>query len=711
MNYIRVLILIFTLLSLFGCKPQGNSSEKSKKDDGVTGSSMTLVTPSSSPSSVSAPTIRISGVQSGQTVMLYDDSVCSLVIGSAIASDSTVTLTVAPLTVGTHFFSTRSAGTLGPSTCSGPLLSYNYLGSLPTLGTAMSLVNPVSSPGTISTPTIRISGVVNGETVALYTNSSCTTLVGSAVATNSSVNITTSILSVGTFSFYTKSISASGSTACSSALLTYNYLGIAPTVATSMTLINPSSTPNYISTPTIRLNGMVSGETGYIYTDAICSVLVGSATATGTTVSVTTSTLPVGLAQFYTKSSNSLGASACSASLLSYNYLGVLPTRATSMTLINPVSSPGTVSTPTIRLGGVVSGETINLYSNSSCTVLVGSAVAAGTTVDITSSALSKGTISFYTKTTNTLASTTCSGVLLSYNYLGPLPTMATSMSLQNPSSSPNTISTPTIRLSGVVAGETVGLYSNATCTSSLGSSVALGTTVDIITSALSVGVTNFYTKTSNAAGATACSGLLFSYNFLGALPTLASAMYLDNPLASPNYLSTPTVRLTGVAIGDTVELFSDNACTSSLGSAVALSTSVSIVTSVLPLGVTSFYTKSTNAVGSTACSGSMLSYNYYGASPNIQISWTANREKAVNQAGGGYRVYYSRTSGFSIATASYLNVPYVSGGTAPVSTIFTNLMKGNYYFKVVAYSALNPAGGSSGSVSSPSTELSFTVP
>lgn len=87
------------------------------------------------------------------------------------------------------------------------------------------------------------------------------------------------------------------------------------------------------------------------------------------------------------------------------------------------------------------------------------------------------------------------------------------------------------------------------------------------------------------------------------------------------------------------------------------------------------------------------------------QISWTANRETAVNTTGGGYKVYYSRQSGFSLASAQVVNVPYVSGTSAPTSTTLTSLASGTYYIKVVAYSTL--AGNQ---VSAPSAQTSIEL-
>jgi ABC-type glycerol-3-phosphate transport system substrate-binding protein len=81
--------------------------------------------------------------------------------------------------------------------------------------------------------------------------------------------------------------------------------------------------------------------------------------------------------------------------------------------------------------------------------------------------------------------------------------------------------------------------------------------------------------------------------------------------------------------------------------------------------------------------------------SHTVNLSWTANREVAVNTTGGGYTV--------AISGQPTINVPYVSGPTAPTSTS-TTLMSGSYSVTVRGYSALNSAG-------SVSATYSFTVP
>ena len=86
-----------------------------------------------------------------------------------------------------------------------------------------------------------------------------------------------------------------------------------------------------------------------------------------------------------------------------------------------------------------------------------------------------------------------------------------------------------------------------------------------------------------------------------------------------------------------------------------------------------------------------------------VTISWNANLETAVNSTSGGYKVYYSTTSGFAIGSATSVDVPYTSGSYAPTSTDIS-LEPGTYYFKIVAYSGINRDG------SEPSDQLSLTV-
>lgn len=87
-----------------------------------------------------------------------------------------------------------------------------------------------------------------------------------------------------------------------------------------------------------------------------------------------------------------------------------------------------------------------------------------------------------------------------------------------------------------------------------------------------------------------------------------------------------------------------------------------------------------------------------------IKLTWAKSPATAVNKAGGGYRVYYSMTQNFNIDTVTSINVPYISGASAPTEKVITIYKKGIWYFKIKAYSLTNLIG------SDTSAEVSMNV-
>jgi hypothetical protein len=83
---------------------------------------------------------------------------------------------------------------------------------------SISLLNPLTTPSLDSTPTIIVSGLSPDESIGVYSDSGCSSLLVSGTATSSSVELTLPTLPVGETGLYVK-----GSGACSSVLLTYRY--------------------------------------------------------------------------------------------------------------------------------------------------------------------------------------------------------------------------------------------------------------------------------------------------------------------------------------------------------------------------------------------------------------------------------------------------------------------------------------------------------
>ncbi|MFP5387198.1 MAG: fibronectin type III domain-containing protein [Bacteriovoracia bacterium] len=94
----------------------------------------------------------------------------------------------------------------------------------PDIPSGLTRISPVSSPG-FSLPTIRVSGVKNGDTIKIFSDNTCTTQVASGTASGSSIDLTPSTLASGTTDFYaTATNSFATASGCSTATASYEKL-------------------------------------------------------------------------------------------------------------------------------------------------------------------------------------------------------------------------------------------------------------------------------------------------------------------------------------------------------------------------------------------------------------------------------------------------------------------------------------------------------
>jgi hypothetical protein len=138
----------------------------------------------------------------------------------------TLTQTNATATVYGQFSSTED-GTVpnddSKSACISDSIIHDNIA--PTTPTGVTILNKNYAVG-IPTPTVVVAGVESGATVYVATDNSCTTSVGSALASSTTVNVTTSTLTTSTLgtyqTLYSKQVDRAGNTSsCSSVFLTY----------------------------------------------------------------------------------------------------------------------------------------------------------------------------------------------------------------------------------------------------------------------------------------------------------------------------------------------------------------------------------------------------------------------------------------------------------------------------------------------------------
>jgi hypothetical protein len=96
------------------------------------------------------------------------------------------------------------------------------MNTAPDAPSVLSLVSPNFSAGLVPRAVIQVGGLKSGDTVNLFTDNTCATQVASGVATGSTINLTTSVLTDGVYNFYASATnSASTASACSASSVTY----------------------------------------------------------------------------------------------------------------------------------------------------------------------------------------------------------------------------------------------------------------------------------------------------------------------------------------------------------------------------------------------------------------------------------------------------------------------------------------------------------
>lgn len=132
------------------------------------------------------------------------------------------------------------------------------------------------------------------------------------------------------YSFRVKTLDSTGVKDANTTIKTVT-TNLAPNVPSGIALQTPSASPSLSSTPTIRVSGVKSGDVVKLFTNSSCTAEVASATAAGTTIDLTTSTLSTATYAFYANSTNTYAhASACSSATVAYvraacpaNFLGI----------------------------------------------------------------------------------------------------------------------------------------------------------------------------------------------------------------------------------------------------------------------------------------------------------------------------------------------------------------------------------------------------
>ena len=201
-------------------------------------SALILESPSTSPNTDPTPTIRVSGVEEGATVILYSDSSCDTAMSDGVQvadSGSAVSITSHSLGDGSQdmtadFFAAQTDRAGNESACSSVSVSYVLDVTAPAMPSTLILESPSTSPNTDPTPTLKVSGIEEGASVTLYSDSSCSSALSSAQTVptgQTSVLITSDHLGSAdvTVDYYSAQVDIFGrSSECSTASVSYGFI-------------------------------------------------------------------------------------------------------------------------------------------------------------------------------------------------------------------------------------------------------------------------------------------------------------------------------------------------------------------------------------------------------------------------------------------------------------------------------------------------------
>jgi len=425
----------------------------------------------------------------------------------------------------------------GLTACTGSDPQVDFLRSLTgdsAQGPVLKVNGAAESWGTSATPVLEVSDFSGAAKIEIFTTATCEELSkvneSTLAPTDTLYTLTLPALTAeGSYEYYAKTTSGlPGKTAeCSKQKALYHYDLTPPAAPTGLTLL---TTTHNTSTPSFRVAGVELGASALLYKDAACTVLMGSAMdASSTDVTVVSSAVAEGSYGFYARAMDAAGnSSPCTATAASYVYDITPPAEPSSVALSSGINTPDSNPLPSVDVGGLGTNDSVKLYSDALCLNEVASAVVTAPSMTLTvSPALSAdGAYSFHAKALDAYGNASpCSAAAASYVLDTTAPAAPTSLSLFFPASSPSSVDSPQIRISAVVAGDTISLYMDAACIAPAASTLATGTSVVLTSPALGAnGTYTYYAKAADSVGnASPCSSASVDYQFDNIAPTVLS--------------------------------------------------------------------------------------------------------------------------------------------------------------------------------------------
>jgi hypothetical protein len=283
------------------------------------------VTPASG-SNANNPLVSGSADANTTDVQLYTDDACAADIGplSSVGTFTTGGIQVGVADNSSTDFYAKATGPGGDSPCSTDAVHYSEITPAPVAPTSLAVAPASGSDDTH--PVISGTTGIDTDTVQLYTDSGCTTPIGSPniAGTFNTTGIQVTVAYNSSTDFYANATGPGGESNCSTDTVEYKEL-TAPLAPIHLT-VTPSSGSNE-NDPKVKGTADINTTTVQLYTDDTCSKPIGPAASVETFiggVDFSGEGVPIRVADnsstdFYAKATGPGGGSPCSTDTVHYS--------------------------------------------------------------------------------------------------------------------------------------------------------------------------------------------------------------------------------------------------------------------------------------------------------------------------------------------------------------------------------------------------------
>ncbi len=517
-----------------------------------------------------ADTICVSGLDENDQIKVYNAASGGTLLGKATASASTLeaTVKVSQLgsSAGTVYVSRKGSGTLESSR-----VAVSYSAEITSASPSSYNITVTNNPqGTADTVTVR--NVYSGDVVKVYNSASGGSLLGKVTATGSEATVSISQLGTSSGSVF---ISVTSSSMNESPRVEAVYEAesgsTAPSTSSILVTNNPSGTDD-----TVYVSGLTKDDVVRVYNSS--GTVLGKATATGTTLTISITQLGTTTGSvFVTVTSTGKAESARTEVEYDAEASSAAPD-AGNITVTN--NAAGTADT--VYVTGLLEGDVVSVYSSSKKGTALGTATVAPGTAYATVSITQLGTAAGKVYVTVTSEKSTESGCTeVSYSAEGSSDALSLSkiVIVNNVSGKSDSVS-----VSGLSENDVVKVYNKAVQGDLLGTATsdASGTVTISVQQLGTASGSVFLTVTSKGKTESAVTEAPY------AAEAASSAPLADNIKVTNNASGTAdTVYVSGLASGDTVNVYRTAAKTATLGSASVEGGATYATVSIAQLGST----------------------------------------------------------------------------------------------------------------------------